>query len=227
MKSILLIEDSVSFQTIVKHLLSNHSVIVTDDPDMVFPLLSSRDVGLILLDISLPKKDGYTILSELKVSEFSEIPVICLTGRSEISDKISAFSLGADDYIQKPFDPLEFKARVDSKFLKSQKADQVKNTITIGDIRLDMLSHRVMTLDNVEISLTQTEFKILSCLCKHPGNVFSREQLLSIVWGDEGAVFDRTVDVRISSLRKKLFRQQIKIKSVIGVGYKVFVEKNL
>lgn len=223
MNTILLVEDAPEYQVMVGRLLSHHNVIVTDDPDKVAGMLAGASVDLIILDITLPKRDGYSVLQELQVSPTTQdIPVFCLTGKHEITDKVTAFSLGADDFIQKPFDPMEFRARVESRLAKLQRKKQDGQRITLGDIVIDACSHRVLTQEsNHDILLTQTEYKILTYLARRPGQVYSREQLLASVWGDEGAVYDRAVDVHVCSLRKKLAGHGISFKSVPGIGYKI------
>lgn len=224
MPSILLIEDSPDFILMVTKILNDYKVFTTEDSDEAFHIMQTNPISLILLDITLPKKDGYTILNELQSHPlFSSIPVICLTGKTQVTDKVTAFSLGADDYIVKPFDPIEFKARIDSRIAKTLRLETTREIQLLGDITIDYVAHKISDNEGKDVPLTQTEFKILKCLGKHPGNVLSREQLLSFVWGDEGAVFDRAVDVHICSLRKKLKKSTIHIKAVLGVGYKLFI----
>ncbi len=225
MHTILLVEDAPEFQIMVKRLLKNYHVVITDDPDQVLDFIKNTKIDLVLLDLTLPKRDGYSVLQELQSNaEAEDIPVICLTGKTEITDKVTAFSLGADDYIQKPFDPMEFKARVDAKLAKRVQKNERVQKLSIGDIIIDVSSHRVFgRLDNRDIVLTQTEYKILKYLGRRPGQVYTREQLLVAIWGDEGAVFDRAVDVHICSLRKKLSPYGLSFKSVSGVGYRIEV----
>jgi DNA-binding response OmpR family regulator len=223
MFSILLVEDAPEFQTMVSKLLSHHHVIVTADPDTVAEHLETGSIDLIILDITLPKRDGFSVLHELQSDKrYHSIPVVCLTGKDQVSDKVTAFSLGADDYIQKPFNPIEFRARIESKLAKGLSRKGGSALLNIGSLSLDTVSHRAFASNtNKEVPLTQTEFKILQHLGKNPGQVFSREQLLASVWGDEGAVFDRAVDVHVCSLRKKLTEYGVQFKSVLGVGYKL------
>lgn len=223
MNTILLVEDAPEYQVMVKRLMKHYHLIVTDDPDQVVELIEKNKIDLILLDITLPKRDGYSVLQDLQsVPEAEDIPVICLTGKSAITDKVTAFSLGADDYIQKPFDPMEFRARVDAKLMKKGRKKESTQRLLLGEIVVDSNSHRVYgRIDNKDIVLTQTEYKILNYLGKRPGQVYSREQLLVAIWGDEGAVFDRAVDVHVCSLRKKLSPYGLLFKSVPGVGYKI------
>ncbi len=223
MHTILFVEDSEQYQSMVKKILSHHKLIITDDPDAVESIVKEQKIDLILLDINLPKRDGYSVLSDLQSSpESASVPVICLTGKSAVSDKVTAFSLGADDFIQKPFDPIELKVRVDSKLLKAKKQRKQNENFQCGSLRIDLNSHLVIhESSKKEISLTQTEYKLLGHFARNPGQVFTREQLLSIVWGNEGSVFDRAVDVHICSLRKKLTPYGVGFKSVPGIGYKL------
>jgi DNA-binding response OmpR family regulator len=230
MYKILLVEDAQDFQLLIRKIFSHHHVIVTNDPDRVESLSIEHKVDLIILDIALPKRDGFSVLSDLQSSpELASIPVICVTGKASTSDKVTAFSLGADDFIEKPFDPIELRVRADARLAKSNKVRQQLENLSCGDLKIDFNSHVVLDVSTQkEISLTQTEYKILSHFAKHPGNVFSREQLLNMIWGNEGAVFDRAVDVHICSLRKKISGTGIIFKSVAGVGYRLELqEKNL
>lgn len=223
--TILLIEDSPEYQLLVSRALSQHKIVVVDHPDQVINALETNSIELIILDITLPSRDGFSVLQEVQShSNFEDIPVICLTGKDQISDKVTAFSLGADDYVQKPFNPIELKARIESKLLKRSRNSSKK--LELGSIQVDFNSHRVTVDGGVrEVSLTQTEFKILAYMGKSPDQVFSREQILSAIWGDDGAVFDRAVDVHVCSLRKKLAPYGVQFKSVAGVGYKIGINQ--
>lgn len=228
MNTILLIEDAPEYKVMVTRLLGHHRVLVTDDPDQVSSFLDGNNVDLILLDITLPKRDGYSVLQELQSNpEYKDIPVICLTGKNAITDKVTAFSLGADDYIQKPFDPMEFRARIDAKLAKSSRKKMDSQRLNLGEIVIEQESHRVFSrTGNKEIVLTLTEYKILNYLGRRPGQVYSREQLLVAVWGDEEAVYDRAVDVHVCALRKKLSSYGLSFKSVPGVGYKIEINQS-
>jgi len=223
MFTILLVEDSLEYQLLVSQLLSAYRIIVTADPDQVKVLVEREKIDLVLLDISLPKRDGYSVLQELQVDPLlNALPVVCLTGKDQLTDKITAFSLGAEDFIQKPFNPMEFTARIDSKLRRLRRNRLRLNLLNVGDLCLDLASHQVFLGEQRrEITLTQTEFKILHQLARHPGQVYSREQLLISVWGDAGAVFDRAVDVHISSLRKKLSGSSVVFRAISGAGYRL------
>ncbi len=226
MKSnILLVEDSEEFQFMVRKVLTKHNVITTSNPDDVIKILDREKIDLILLDLGLPRRDGFSVLDELQNSRFGSIPVVCLTGKTEISDKLAAFSLGADDYIVKPFDIIEFKARIDAKISRIKKY-AVDQNVVVGKLRLNWMSQQIFTEANHEIPLTQTEYKLLVCLVHDSAKVYSRQELMNAVWGNEESVFDRAVDVHISSLRKKLSSHGIRFKSVPGVGYKILIDED-
>ena len=226
MANILLVEDSLECQLVIKKTLASHHILITDDPQSVESIVKNNSIDLILLDLSLPKGDGFTVLSELQASgSFSHIPVICVTSKDSVPDKVMAFDLGADEYLAKPFHPVELKARVESRIIKAQKQKSFTERITCGPLRIELASHSVIDeRQGREVILTQTEFKLLNHFSHHPSKVFSREELVVIIWGDEGAVFDRAVDVHICSLRKKVSEYGIRFKAVPGIGYKMEID---
>lgn len=229
MQKILFVEDSEEYQKIVSRTLGHLDVVCAADTQAAWEQLQRHHVDLILLDIQLPGKDGYSLLTELQSHpEFSSIPVMCLTGRSAVTDKITAFSLGAEDYIVKPFDPLEFRARIDARLTRVRQGMEKSQKIVVGALEIDQARHRVWiqgTEDGTrEITLTQTEFKLLTCLARRPDQIYSRDQLLVAVWGEDADVLDRVVDVHICSLRKKI-GGAFSILSVTGFGYKLSMEK--
>lgn len=219
---ILLVEDSMEMQIIIKRLLQKHQVIIIDHANEILSVLDKEKVDLILLDIVLPGKDGFTILDEINNSRFADIPIVCLTGKDQISDKVTAYTMGADDYIVKPFDFLEFKAKIDSKLMRINRGRNL--SYTIGGLRVNLSSHQIFTESEEEIPVTQTEFKLFVSLSRESGSVLSRQQLMHAVWGNEESVFDRAVDVHISGLRKKIANHGVSLKAVPGVGYKVVVD---
>ncbi len=225
MQQILLVEDSEEYQKIVVRALNHYQIVCVENAEDALSRLEQTQFALILLDIHLPVRDGYSLLSEIQSnSETSSVPVICLTGKTAVTDKITAFSLGADDYIIKPFDPLELRARVDAKLNKTSKSKSSGNLLFINKLEISHNTHRVFVHEGSkknEVELTQTEFKILSCLARRPDQAFSRDQLLVAVWGEDARVLDRVVDTHICSLRKKLGPEGSFIKAVPGIGYKI------
>ncbi|HEC69941.1 MAG TPA: response regulator transcription factor [Candidatus Omnitrophica bacterium] len=185
-----------------------------------FKFLSSRIPDLIILDLMLPDSDGIEICKYLKSKEdFSSIPIIMLTARASETDKVLGLELGADDYVTKPFSPRELVARV--KAVLRRKTQDSGKKIKIGDILLIDLNKFQVFVENKKIDLTPTEFRILKILASKKGWVFTRDQILNHLWGEEKAVLDRTIDVHIKNLREKLGKASKFIKNVRGIGYKI------
>lgn len=224
MHQILLVEDSAEYQKIIIATLNTYQVICASNVTEALSHLAKQDFDLILLDITLPGRDGYSLLSELQSdASHSAIPIICLTGKKEITDKVTAFSLGADDYIVKPCDPIELKARVEVKLKKTAHVKATSSIRRVGSLEVDHLHHRAVLYENGkprELVLTQTEFKLLSHFVIHFDQVLTRQQLLQAAWGENTNVLERAVDVHLCSLRKKLDSQSHCIKALPGFGYK-------
>ncbi len=192
------------------------------DGEEALKLAKENPYDIILLDIMLPKMDGYEVLQQIR--EFSDVPVIMLTAKSEDMDKILGLDYGADDYITKPFNILEVKARIKAIMRRSgkQNADQEEGKVIVkGDMTIDCDSRRVLIGDR-EVNLTAKEFDLLELLASNPGKVYSRDDLLNIVWGYEYPGDARTVDVHIRRLREKIEENPSDPKYVYtkwGVGY--------
>jgi len=185
-----------------------------------FKFLSSKIPDLIILDLMLPDADGIEICRYLKSKEdLKFIPIIMLTACASETDKVLGLELGADDYVTKPFSPRELVARV--KAVLRRKAQDSSENIKIDDILLINLNKFQVFVENKEIDLTPTEFRILKILASKKGWVFTRDQILNHLWGEEKAVLDRTIDVHIRNLREKLGKAKKFIKNVRGVGYKI------
>ena len=176
----------------------------------------------ILLDIMLPKLDGFEVCQQIR--EFSNVPIVMLTARSDDMDKILGLEYGADDYITKPFNILEVKARIKAIMRRTEKSAPAVDTAKViekGDLKLDCESRRVY-ISGREINLTAKEFDMLELLALNPNKVYSRENLLNIVWGYEYPGDVRTVDVHIRRLREKIESNPSEPKYVHtkwGVGY--------
>ncbi len=167
--------------------------------------LHAGGIDLVLLDLMLPVKDGMEVCRETR--EFSDVPIIMLTAKNDDMDKILGLEYGADDYMTKPFNILEVKARVKAiirrNTRKSEKQAEASNKITVRDLTLDKDSRRVF-ISGKEVNLTAKEFDLLELFITNPGKVFSREKLLSIIWGFEYPGDVRTVDVHVRRLREKI-----------------------
>lgn len=187
--------------------------------------LDKRKTGsfdLVILDVMMPGMDGFETLKELRKE--SQIPVIMLTARTEDFDRIVGLELGADDYINKPFNPRELLARINAILRRTQKTQPTEDSaIVVGNVRMEVTKRKVFVQDQ-DVELTATEFDILRVLLSNAGRVIARERLMELARGQEFAAFDRSIDVHISNLRKKLgdsSKQSQIIKTIRGVGYLV------
>jgi len=187
--------------------------------------VQTEDVHLVLLDIMMPQMDGITAMS--KIRERFNMPIILLTAKSEDQDKILGLNIGADDYITKPFNPLEVAARVGSqlrRYTRLGTGPVSKDILTVGSIELDDTT-KTVTVDGNETCLTPKEFDILKLLMKEPGKVFAPREIYRIVWGEDAlSAGDNTVAVHIRHLREKIEitpNEPRYIKVVFGQGYKI------
>lgn len=175
---------------------------------------------LILLDVMLPKLTGFEVCQQIR--EFSNVPIIMLTAKSEDMDKILGLEYGADDYITKPFNILEVKARIKAIMRRTAAKEDKKDTvITLKDLKLDRESRRVF-IQEKEVNLTTKEFEVLELLLLNPGKVYGRDNLLKIIWGEDYPGDVRTVDVHIRRLREKIESNPSEPKYVQtkwGLGY--------
>jgi len=183
-------------------------------------LARSGKYDLIILDVMMPELDGLEAC--MRIREFSTIPIIMLTARGEDMDKIIGFEYGADDYITKPFNILELKARVRALLRRSALVSNVTSSVlSVGHITIDT-EKRIATKNDEQVELTVKEFDVFELLSKNPGRVYSRETLLNIVWGYEYQGDIRTVDVHIRRLREKLEENPAEPEHIMtkwGVGY--------
>ncbi len=192
------------------------------DGEEALEMAKRQDYDIILLDLMLPKMDGFTVCQQIR--DFSRVPIIMLTAKGEDMDKIMGLEYGADDYITKPFNILEVKARIKAiirRTKNAQKNETKPNILTVGELRLDTDS-RTVYIGDEEIYLTAKEFDVLELLAFHPHKVYSREQLLQLIWGSDYPGDVRTVDVHIRRLREKIEKKPGEPKYVHtkwGVGY--------
>lgn len=174
---------------------------------------------LVLLDVMLPEIDGYQVCRELR--KISSVPIIMLTAKGEIFDKVLGLELGADDYIVKPFDSKELVARVKAVLRRYETKDEVSNNqIVVPNMTINPTTY-IVTYHGEQLELPPKEFELLNFLAQHPNQVFTREKLLDKIWGYEFVGDTRTVDVHIKRLREKMPYDDVwSIKTVWGVGYK-------
>ena len=223
MPKILVVDDEKVLVKGIKFNLENegYQVEVGYDGEQAVELARNGGFDLIILDLMMPKIDG--LQACMRIREFSNVPVIMLTARSEDTDKIIGFECGADDYITKPFNILELKARIRAMLRRAGTAHQKVKTsrLQVGHIALDT-DERSASKDGQAVDLTAKEFDLMELLMRNPGRVYSRENLLNIVWGYEYAGEYRTVDVHIRRLREKLELDPANPEYILtkwGVGY--------
>lgn len=227
--TILVIDDDSTIQDLLAIYLINEGfqVIKASDGLEALDILTRLKVDLIILDIMMPKLDG--IQACLKIREKNEVPIIMLSANTEDLDKIHGLSVGADDYMTKPFNPLEMLARVKSqlrRYLYYQHptdASAPAEVLEIGNMIINTITHQVL-INKKEVKLTPKEFAILELLARHRGMVFSRERIYESVWQEAILESENTVMVHIRNIREKIEENPRKphyLKNVWGVGYKI------
>ncbi len=226
---VLVIEDSPQFQMVAETAIQPVAqVIKAHNLREAREALKEHNPQLILLDVSLPDGDGFTFCTEIKsLEQFANTPVFFMTGLQETMSKVMAFNMGADDYITKPFDPLELRARVEAK-LKKVSSDK-KNEVVMGPLKISYSKQTVELKDSADqwqrVDLTHTEFKLLILFVEHPEVVYSRTQIIDHIWGQGVIIIERNVDSHVSALRKKIPPVNDLIQSVRGLGYKFYYDK--
>jgi two-component system alkaline phosphatase synthesis response regulator PhoP len=220
--------------------MSNKILIVDDEPDIIeFIEYNLRKEGfvtesagdglqalkkletfkpdLVLLDVMMPKMDGMEVCRIIKSVPSRDTLVMFLTARDEEYSELAGFEAGADDYVAKPLKPRVLMSRIKAILKRKNSGEQAGTLIAIGDIRIDRSSYQVFVKEK-EFSLPKKEFELLFLLASKPGKVFTRDNILSEVWGDDVLVVDRTIDVHIRKIREKIGDERIK--TIKGVGYK-------
>ena len=195
-------------------------IIKADNGVSALELFKKKKPHMVLLDVMMPGLDGFSVLR--KIREMSHVPAIMLSARSQDYDKILGLELGADDYITKPFNPMEVVARIKAQLRRNYDYhDSNHKVYSAYGIELDT-DARSVSRDGESISLTGTEYKLLELLMPHPGHIFTKQQISEYIWNGENMVDDSTVMVHISNLRNKLKRsnEDVIIKAVKGLGYK-------
>ncbi|MCF7920976.1 MAG: response regulator transcription factor [Candidatus Cloacimonetes bacterium] len=187
--------------------------------------LKNNEPELIILDLMLPDYDGFDICKMIRRDDRTKhLPVIMFTAKGETMDKVVGLEIGADDYLDKMSSPRELVARVKA-VLRRSKTKMETEVINLAGILQINPQKFLVSVNDQEVSLTTTEFKILHLLAQHPGWVYSRNQILDHLWGNDKIVIDRTIDVHIKNLREKLGPAGDLVKNIRGVGYKLDMEK--
>jgi DNA-binding response OmpR family regulator len=221
MALILIVDDSIDAQRLIcKALESEYDLVCAESVKGALAAVESTTFQLIVLDVGLPDGDGYQVCSLLQADECTrDIPIIFLTGRSDSREKVLAFSLGAEDFMEKPFDAHELRARVGARLRSAEKPSE---TLRRGNLRIDVGRYRVWVVDGpsqIDLELTPNEFKLLYTLARREDYVLTREQLRAAVWGDV-IVGPRTIDSHVSNLRKKMGAAGAAIQAARGIGYR-------
>ena len=220
---ILIIEDEKAVREMLCFNLKNNGfeILEAEDSNSALDALKENEINLILLDWMLPGKQGIEISRIIRSSsEIKDIPIIMLTAKSDESDKVLGLESGADDYVTKPFSQKELVARIKA-LLRRTAPQKDMEVVKYGNITLNPMTHKVTDGDS-NVELGPTEFKLLHFFMTHPERVFSRSQLLDLVWGRNIYVEERTVDVHILRLRKSFISDSSKcIQTVRGAGYRM------
>jgi DNA-binding response OmpR family regulator len=213
----LVVEDEHKIANSIKRGLEQegYAVDVAYDGEEGFDLASSESYGVIILDLMLPKMDGMAICKKLRAEE-NQTPILILTARGELNDKVDGLNSGADDYLVKPFAFAELVARI--KALSRRPKESLGTTLTTGDLTLDTVNFSVKR-GGREITLSKKEFALLEYLLRHKGKVVTKEQIISNVWDYEADILPNTVEVFIGYLRGKIGDDLIK--TIRGFGYKI------
>lgn len=220
-EKILVIEDNKDYQFLIQSALgADYRVVCADTGKHGVELAREHKPDLILLDISLGEVDGFEVCHLLKgQKETASTPVIFLSSRNDAHSKVMGFDLGADDYIEKPFEAEELKARIKVRIRQNNARRENVASYEIQGLRIDFLGHRVF-IEEKEVPFSALEFKLLSYFVRNPDRVLSRERILNNVWGVDTFVTDRVVDSHIRSIRKKLGAYKDHIESIYGEGYR-------
>ncbi len=225
MPNIILIEDDAGIRELVTIALGDryHIATASNVTDGERMLLEKR-YDLILLDVSLPDGDGFRLCAQIRNSkENRKTPVIFLTGRTEIPDRVHGFSVGADDYLTKPFHIDELTARIEARLKVMMGGAADAEHFQVGNLRLSFNSHSLWVTEGANersVETTPIEFKLVAFFVRHPNHLYSRHDLILEIWGDQAEISERSVDSHISNLRKKLGGASHTIQSIHGRGYK-------
>lgn len=221
--TICIIEDEEDIREILEIQLKRegYDTVSAETGEQGLRLVREHKPVLVVLDVMLPSMDGFDVCRAMRAEKsMREIPVIMLTARGEEADVVTGLEMGADDYITKPFSPRIVMSRIKSVLRRGRRSQEDPNGILeYGEIVVDQPRHLVK-IDGEAVDLTATEYKLLVFLCKRPGWVFTRQQIVDNVRGEDYAVTERSVDVQVVGLRKKLGHQADLIETVRGVGYR-------
>lgn len=223
MKRILIVDDEIEMRQLLRIYLQQENYLVQESSNgkEAYERIISNDYDLMILDVMMPLMDGWETIDQVR--KVSDIPIILLTAKGAVQDKVAGLSAGADDYLVKPFDEAELMVRVKALLRRTQKISKNDDVLKYKGIIINLSARTVMYQDN-QVIVTQTEFDLLKTFIQHSGMVLSRKQLVELIWGIDFMGDDRTIDSHIKNLREKLFVSGIEkslVKTVWGIGYKV------
>ena len=226
MSKILLVEDSEDSYNLIRRAISPELEIEWKCTYFeASSAIQSNFYDLIILDVLLPDGNGLDLANSIQSQPHLKLsPIIFISTKDSVNDIVTGFTVGADDYITKPFNIMELKARINSKLKKMELLSGSRKKLNLGPINVNLTSHSVYLKENQEeqkLDLTPIEYKILTYLLSQPGQVFSRSEILDKIWGKNIYVYPRSVDTHVSKLRKKLGTHSDLIESVHGSGYKI------
>jgi DNA-binding response OmpR family regulator len=218
--TILIIDDDERLNRLLKRFLADFgfATLTAAHPQEGIKLLRRKSPDLVILDVMLPEMDGFSVCKAIRAE--SAVPIIMLTARGEVADKVIGLELGADDYLAKPFEPRELVARIHAVLRRRAPAPDSQKAV-FGDLEIDF-ERRLATLQGRDVELTTNEFSALTLLVRHAGKVLSRDQILQELRGIDCDAFNRSVDITMSRVRQKLGddpKSPVFIKTVWGTGY--------
>jgi len=221
---ILFVEDEHAFAIGLMDRLRAEGYEVQRESDGIcgYQFARANAYDLLLLDVALPGRNGFDICRDLRRDGIAT-PILMLTARGEVIDRVLGLKLGADDYVQKNCEPIELMARIEALLRRSQPSIISKEFVTLGDLRIDIRHHQLLRA-GIEVVLTPVEFRLLAYLIEHQGNIVSRQELLEQVWSADAGMLSRTVDVHVAALRKKIepdARYPRYLLTIKGTGYKL------
>lgn len=225
MYNILVVEDEKNIIDVISAYLvkENYRVFKAMDGEKAIELFNQEDIHLILLDLMLPKLSGEQVCSQIRA--ISDVPIIMLTAKDDENNILNGLTIGADDYMVKPFSPKELIVRIKALLRRSYKDNPLSEAISLDNGRIIVkLNEMLIFKDNTKIELTANEFKILTAFINNPNKVLSREQLINAAFGHEYESYDRTIDTYIKNIRQKLEddpKTPVYIVTVYGAGYKM------
>lgn len=220
---VLVVDDESRMRKLVKDFLSkkNFDVVEAENGEQAVDIFfESKDIDLIILDVMMPKMDGWQVCREIR--QYSKVPIIMLTAKSDEKDELLGFELGVDEYISKPFSPKILVARVEAILRRSNVLEE--DVVSVGGIVLDRAAHQVK-IDDQPIELSHKEFELLTYFIMNRGVALSRERILNNVWNYDYFGDARTIDTHVKKLRSKMGSKGDYIKTIWGMGYKFEVEE--